>query len=582
MKIKKSISILLVAMFLFLFNINATTYAAVTIKNVDPINVTVKQGEKYTLPKTVTATYSNKTQKAVSVTWNPSSINTSKVGVYTFKGSIKGYSKKAVLKLTVVAYISSISNINVTIKQGEKYTLPNTISATYSDKSKKNVAVTWNAKSIDTKTIGNFTYIGTVAGYSKKVTLKLSIILPKLTLKEISAKSASVVTITITDRSGEKLGFGSGFITSSDGEVVTNYHVIEDVYSAYVTTENGKKYNVKGMLAADADKDIAVIKLENAVGLPALALGDSSKLERAEEVVAIGSPQGYVNTISTGIVSGVDRVSEMRKGKDIQTTAAIDHGSSGGALFNMYGQVVGITYAGYSTGSLGFAIPINEVKPFLGKKDIVLFSSTDIAKIPTAVTATAVSDSEIHIQWNEVKGADYYYVYSSKSIDGEYSSYYDEEDYKMRYDWNPDFSSIIYNLVNNTAVYFKVTAVINGVESDFSSIASATTSEEIKINFLPRLPEVPCLSTFNFEKEIISEDGKYVSYGYNLESLSYYYPVESYENLLKRYGWKYYSEGRVYDEKNSAEAYSINYIKDSKVVSITLYDDYIVITGNLY
>ena len=576
MRIKKPILILMAVMFMFLFNINITANAAVKIKSIDNINTTVKQGENYTLPKTVTATYSNKSKKAVAITWNPNSVNTSKPGNYTFSGTVKGYSKKVVLKVNVVAYITGINDINVTIKQNEKYVLPTTVSATYSDKTQKNLAVTWNVKSISTGTVGTFTYTGTVAGYAKKITLKLNIIMPKLTVQEISKKSSSVVTVTVVDRNGSEISFGSGFITSADGELVTNYHVIDGVYSAYVMMEDGKKYNVKGMLASDAAKDIAVLKLENAVNLQALSLGDSNKVEKAEDVIAIGSPKGYENTISTGIVSGLNRVSDIREGKDIQITAAIDRGSSGGALFNMYGQVIGMTYAGYDTGSLGFAIPVNDIKPLLGKKNIISFSSVDKASIPTALTATAVSDSEIQVQWNKVEGAEYYYLYYSDSADGKYYSYADEDGYKIMLDRYPNFSAGIFALDNNTTIYFKVTAIKSGIESDFSNVAYATTSDTITMNFLPLLTEVPAIPGYIFEKQETGADGREISYYYNTSSMAYS-PVLSYCILLERFGWEYHG----YQPVSSEEA-KIYYTKGSYSVEIIIKKDYIVIKSNRY
>jgi S1-C subfamily serine protease len=147
--------------------------------------------------------------------------------------------------------------------------------------------------------------------------------------------------------------------------VVTNYHVIEDAEVITVVMKNNNKYYAKRVLSYDKERDIAVLELTDAVDLPTVELGDSDSVEIADEVVAIGNPEGLTNTISTGIISGF-RQNSWRKGIDFQISAPISHGSSGGALLNMYGKVIGITYAGLENGeNLNFAIPINEVKGLL-------------------------------------------------------------------------------------------------------------------------------------------------------------------------------------------------------------------------
>lgn len=187
----------------------------------------------------------------------------------------------------------------------------------------------------------------------------------ELTVKEIAQNIKSVVYLEVLDKSGNVYASGSGFIVSSDGEVVTNYHVINGAYAARVTLEDGTQYAVDGVLGYSEDEDIAVLKLKNASDLSPVTLGNSDNVELADSVVAIGSPEGYQNTVSTGIISGLNRKSETRNGIDLQTTAAIAPGSSGGALFDMQGDVIGMTYAGYNTGDIGFAIPINDVKAYL-------------------------------------------------------------------------------------------------------------------------------------------------------------------------------------------------------------------------
>ncbi len=175
---------------------------------------------------------------------------------------------------------------------------------------------------------------------------------------------------------------GSGVIISEDGYIVTNTHVLSgDVYAGeddksmipdkyVVNTYNDKQYEAV-IIGRDAKTDIAVIKIE-AAKLPTAVLGNSDKTVLGEQVVAIGNPAGLTGSITNGIVSGLNRkIRADSTGFEmdcIQTNAAISPGNSGGALVNMYGQVIGITSSKYVNSSyegLGFAITINEAKPII-------------------------------------------------------------------------------------------------------------------------------------------------------------------------------------------------------------------------
>lgn len=269
--------------------------------------------------------------------------------------------------------IASIENMSVVVKQGESFSLPNSIKAKMSDGTAEYKPIVWENTAIDTSKTGSNTYYGEVVGYSNKIQFMLTVASAetKLTAKEIAKNSKSVLFINVLDKYGEVISTGSGFVVDNAGTVVTNYHVIEGAYSLKAVTEDAKSFDVLGIVNFDEDKDIAVLKLKDANDLPTVLLGDSDKLEIGEDVAAIGSPIGYQNTISTGIVSGF-RDGQIRTGKDIQITVPISHGSSGGALFNMYGEVVGITYASRIDGqNLNFAIPINEVKPYLTGGELI-------------------------------------------------------------------------------------------------------------------------------------------------------------------------------------------------------------------
>lgn len=167
----------------------------------------------------------------------------------------------------------------------------------------------------------------------------------------------------------EQEGMGSGIIFNEDGYILTNYHVISGAQQINVIFNNGKEYPAK-IVNYDASFDLAVIKLTKKVTVPAVAeLGDSSRLQVGDQVVAIGNPLGkeLLGSVTTGIVSATQRQIDTGSGKHtlIQTDAAINAGNSGGPLINSLGQVVGINSAkigGTGVEGIGFSIPINVVK----------------------------------------------------------------------------------------------------------------------------------------------------------------------------------------------------------------------------
>jgi hypothetical protein len=191
---------------------------------------------------------------------------------------------------------------------------------------------------------------------------------PNLDIPAISRKAnGSVVSIVVSDKDGHPLALGSGFFISKDGRVLTNYHVIKSGTSAVIKLPDGAFFVVDGVLASDKDRDVAIIKAHGN-NLRPLTLGDSSRLQVGEEVVAIGSPLSLESTVSNGIISGI-RTIEGEGGKFLQITTPISPGSSGGPLFDMAGEVVGITTSHIRGGeNLNFAIPINDVKTLLAKE----------------------------------------------------------------------------------------------------------------------------------------------------------------------------------------------------------------------
>jgi len=156
-------------------------------------------------------------------------------------------------------------------------------------------------------------------------------------------------------------GVGSGFILTADGYVMTNAHVVEDASEVMVTLPDKREFKAK-IIGADKRSDVAVVKIE-ATGLPAVKVGDISKLRVGEWVMAIGSPFGLENTVTAGIVSAKQRDTGEYL-PFIQTDVAINPGNSGGPLINMRGEVVGINSQIYSRSGgfmgISFSIPIDE------------------------------------------------------------------------------------------------------------------------------------------------------------------------------------------------------------------------------
>ena len=208
---------------------------------------------------------------------------------------------------------------------------------------------------------------------------------------------------------------GSGFVLSEDGYILTNYHVIENSTSIKVTLYDGSSYDAE-LIGYDESNDIAVLKVD-AENLSPVVLGDSDNLNVGDSVVAIGNPLGELTfSLTAGVVSALDREVTLSGNVTmelIQTDCAINSGNSGGALFNLYGEVIGITNAKYSSSgsgasidNIGFAIPINSVmnivesiiekgyiaKPYIGVSVTSVSSETQSYGLPKGAAVKAISE----------------------------------------------------------------------------------------------------------------------------------------------------------------------------------------------
>ena len=232
---------------------------------------------------------------------------------------------------------------------------------------------------------GGSTTVNILQGKRENVTLNINEIETGKLMTAAEVYAANVnstvgiqTSVTSTNFWGQQVtgaASGSGFILSEEGHIVTNYHVIKGANSVTVSTYDGKSYDAK-IVGYDEDNDLAILKIE-ATDLKPVVLGSSAKLNVGDDVVAIGNPLGELTfSLTRGSVSSLSREVTFSDGNVmelIQTDCAINSGNSGGALFNLYGEVVGITNAKYSGSSsseasidnIGFAIPIDSVRAIM-------------------------------------------------------------------------------------------------------------------------------------------------------------------------------------------------------------------------
>lgn len=226
----------------------------------------------------------------------------------------------------------------------------------------------------------------------------------------------SAVTTNFWGQRTTSAAAGSGFLFTDDGYILTNYHVVQGADSVTVSTYDGTKYDAK-IIGFDESNDVAVLKID-AEGLTPVVIGNSDQLNVGDSVVAIGNPLGELTfSLTSGTVSALDREVTMSSGISmelIQTDCAINSGNSGGALFNMHGEVVGITNAKYSGSSgsgasidnIAFAIPINDVysivtsiiekgyieKPYIGVSVLDVSDETQKYGLPKGASVQTVTD----------------------------------------------------------------------------------------------------------------------------------------------------------------------------------------------
>jgi serine protease Do len=240
----------------------------------------------------------------------------------------------------------------------------------------------------------------------------------------VSKVMPSVVNIAILgkgqrvkiDQSGGDLAYatyvveyvGAGSIVDPSGLIITNRHVIKDAYEIDVTLSDGASYKGQ-LLGAGSGTDLAILKIDAGRPLPAVELGDSDEVKVGEKVLAIGNPLGLASTVTAGIVSGIHRsLATLPQYEFIQTDASINHGNSGGPLFNLKGKMIGIDnqilsdMAGGGSIGLGFAIPSNDAKFILD--NVLQYGRPRLGWIGVRVQTVTPKMAEV-LQFKEANGA---------------------------------------------------------------------------------------------------------------------------------------------------------------------------------
>lgn len=254
---------------------------------------------------------------------------------------------------------------------------------------------------------------------------------------------------------------GSGVVLSADGLIATNFHVLENASTAQFIFNDGTIYqDTATVVGLSPEDDIALIKIEKSGLTPAVP---DTALQEGEAVSAIGSPSGARNTVTTGSIVGFDQ-------DVISTTAEIAHGSSGGALFNASGRLIGIT-SFFGDGQY-FSIPIRNVLETPQNLSIPLAEMKEYAYTPHApenLRYTVDENGYANVSWSPIYNAEYYVVSASNSPDGPFQPMKNTVLDGRKWYWGfPQSFGISSN--QGQTIYIRVSAVVNGKETPESEV----------------------------------------------------------------------------------------------------------------
>lgn len=225
-------------------------------------------------------------------------------------------------------------------------------------------------------------------------------------------KKVSPAVVFIKGKTSSGSAFGSGFIISPDGKIITNLHVIKELESGGVQLANGERYNSFLVLGFDEQRDLAIIKIAG-FDLPVVEMGNSNKIEPGDPVIVMGNPEGFTGSITTGIISSIRSDLKGYDHKVLQIDAAVNPGSSGGPVVDSTGKAVGVVVSGIRDAqNLNFAIPINYARGLLGNLSVIrtLNELRTELKNTQDVFQTSSSPSTSQSLWKDAKHGRQYVV----------------------------------------------------------------------------------------------------------------------------------------------------------------------------
>ncbi len=190
----------------------------------------------------------------------------------------------------------------------------------------------------------------------------------RMTTREIVDHSKPAIVRVEARYGGGRVGIGTGFVVASDGRVATNLHVVRGSRRIDVTLLDGTKHPIDSIVGVDAGRDLVLLQFASERKLPVLRLGDSDRVSAGDPVIAIGNPLGVLDyTVSDGLISSIREFTHDLK--ILQISAPISEGSSGGPLFNPYGEVIGVATMIFNGGqNLNFGVPSNYLRALLGSR----------------------------------------------------------------------------------------------------------------------------------------------------------------------------------------------------------------------
>lgn len=359
----------------------------------------------------------------------------------------------------------------------------------------------------------------------------------ELTAQEIAARCSPAVGLVETwSINGESRGQGSAFFISSDGLAVTNFHVAENTQDIVLTMPDGTVYDAVTIIDYDYVNDVALLKVD-ATDLPYLITGDSAGVQQGQTIYTIGNPLGLTDTMSTGIVSNPAR--DVDGVKYIQISAPIDQGSSGGALLDQYGRVVGITSAGFdSEADLNLAVPVDAVRTLDvdSAENLVLFGDDLYPDFETVPDFGAFSGVELKNAYYNLLGQTYEYdVWDFYDLRGRDSSdrygdalYYYHENLLLS-GFTPEEETTLFNgtYINETAG--EVVHLSIDLDNGILQVAPMYNPQ-----FYAAHPELPDLGWYTGLSQVDEplDDGESTMYSYYWPEL---YTAEDLENALSNY-----------------------------------------------